>query len=345
MKKLILIALALTLAMGIAWAPSVTAAGPYPITIHKTIPPGGPEEDFTFHAWRDFNNNFWLNGVVDDDDVYLGSVIIHGAGTGTIDSPVLGSCIVCEELIPGSVYEPQPCQPAQSGCVPVTFENELGELCELIIYKVDESGKSLAGACFNITPDPRTGTGFLELCDNDANDECPADGVLCLSGLICGLTITVEETVAPPDYIPAPDQTVTISATVTLTFVNPMEERGQLKIKKVGECGRLLGGAEFLIEPNPKTGTGSLTVVDNGLNDEDPTAGILLVTNCLKGITYTVTEKVAPPGYVPGPPQTVTIACEQYLKFVNTKKQCGCGWWGGWWYWRGWCWGSCWGWR
>jgi uncharacterized surface anchored protein len=213
----------------------------------------------------------------------------------------------------------------------------------LIIKKVDGTGNALAGATFVITPDPKTGAGSLTVVDNGLNDEDPAEGILLVTGCIIGTICTVEETVAPPDYNPAPKQTVTISATVTLTFVNQKEERGQLKIKKVDKCGRLLGGAEFLIEPNPKTGTGSLTVVDNGLNDEDPTAGILLVTNCLKGITYTVTETVAPPGYVPGPPQTVTIACEQYLKFVNyPKNQCGTGWWGGWWPWQ--CWGWCSGW-
>jgi uncharacterized surface anchored protein len=327
MKKLILITLVLTLAMGIVWVPSVAAAEPIPITIHKTIPAGGPLEDFTFEVYRDMNNN----GIIDGADFLVGQVVIVGAGTGVINSPVKGPAIIHEVLISGSAYQQLPDQIVQVSCpVEVTFNNELGERGKLIIKKVDGTGNALAGATFVITPDPKTGAGSLTVVDNGLNDEDPAEGVLLVTGCIIGTVCTVEETVAPPDYEPAPKQTVTISAAVTLTFVNEKEERGQLKIRKVDKCGRLLGGAEFLIEPNPKTGTGSLTVVDNGLNDEDPTAGILLVTNCLKGITCTVTETAAPPGYVAGPPQTVTIACEQYLKFVNTPKKTCCtpGFWG-----------------
>jgi hypothetical protein len=131
--------------------------------------------------------------------------------------------------------------------------------------------------------------------------------------------------------------TVECDKTTRVDFGNQKEERGQLRIKKVDKCGRLLGGAEFLIDPNPKTGVGSLTVIDNGLNDEDPTEGVLLVTDCLKGITCTVTETVAPPGYTPASPKTVTIACERCVKFVNYPEK-GSGCWGGCWSWLSWLW-------
>jgi hypothetical protein len=423
MKKLILITLALVVVLGIAWAPPVAADEPIPITIHKTIPEGGPIETFTFEAWRDVNNN----GIIDAGDILVGTVDITGAGTGVIYSTIKGVTIIHEVLQPVSAYLPSPDVIVQVSCeVEVVIHNEAQlqlpgqivilkkdeagnalagatfeispnpktgelpaltvvdeglndeatgtpgvlsvsqckvcvtctvtetvppagynvappqtahvttagetvtltfvdtpELGELIIQKVDGDGNALAGATFVITPNPKTGVGAMTLVDNGLNDEDPTEGTLKVTGCIIGTVCTVEETVAPSGYTPAPQQTVTISATVTLTFVNEKEERGQLRIKKVDTCGRLLGGVTFLIEPNPKTGTGSLTVVDNGLNDEDPTVGILLVTNCLKGITYTVTETVAPPGYVPGAPQTVTIACEQYLKFVNEKEERG----------------------
>jgi hypothetical protein len=103
--------------------------------------------------------------------------------------------------------------------VELTFVDTL-EKGRLIIYKQDDAGNALAGACFDITPDPKTGTGVMTLCDNGPNDECPADGVLCVSDCIIGTVCTVEETLAPAGYDPAPSQTVTISATVTLTFVN-----------------------------------------------------------------------------------------------------------------------------
>ena len=128
-------------------------------------------------------------------------------------------------------------------------------------------------------------------------------------------------------YEPSPDQTAFVACNVHVYFNNicGFEVPGQLEIRKLHICGFLLGGAEFLIEPNPKTGTGSLTVVDNGLNDENPTAGILLVTNCIEGLDCIVTETVPPPGYVAGPPQPVTITGS--LTFVNEPW---------WWRWISW---------
>jgi len=222
MKKLIMIALALSLALSIVWLPSVAAAGPYPITIIKTIPAGAPEETFTFEAWRDFNNN----GVIDTGDVFVGQVDIVGAGTGVIDSPYLGATIIHEVLSAGSAYQQLPDQIAQPGCVPVTFNNDVQvqELGELVILKQDGSGNALVGATFVITPDPKTGTGSLTVVDNGLNDEAPLnDGVLLVTDCIIGTVCTVEETVAPPGYEKAAPQTVTISATVTLTFVNTPE--------------------------------------------------------------------------------------------------------------------------
>ena len=86
MKKLILITLVLTLAMGTVWVPAVAAEEPIPITIHKTIPAGGPSEDFTFEAWRDVNNNGIIDFVEPLPDFLVGQVVITGAGTGVINS-------------------------------------------------------------------------------------------------------------------------------------------------------------------------------------------------------------------------------------------------------------------
>jgi hypothetical protein len=112
------------------------------------------------------------------------------------------------------------------------------------------------------------------------------------------------------------DQVVFVSCDVHVYFVNICkQELGQLEIIKRHICGWLLGGATFVIEPNPKTGIGSLTVVDNGLNDENPAAGKLLITDCIEGTNCIVTETVPPPGYVAGPPQPVTITGS--LTFFN----------------------------
>jgi len=134
----------------------------------------------------------------------------------------------------------------------------------------------------------------------------------------------IHEVLEPGSVYEPQDEVVFVACDVDVYFHNicKQEEPGQLEIIKRHICGFLLGGAQFLIEPNPKTGTGSLTLVDNGLNDENPTTGKLLVTECIEGITCTVTETVPPPGYVAGPPQPVTITGS--LTFVNRPW---------WWFW------------
>ena len=229
MKKVAVIILALALVMGMvlpATAVSAVVADEGPIVIHKVILDGGPDEVFTFNVYRDFNNN----QTVDAGDVWVADVVIDTAVTDTGETmvPWLGPYVIHEELSPGSVYQ----QPADQtvgvdfcGRVEVTFTNQPGEeRGQLEILKVDEVGAALVGATFVITPDPKTGSGSMTLVDNGLNDEDSTDGVLLVTGCIIGLEVTVAETVAPPGYVPAPPQTVTISATVTLTFENTPED-------------------------------------------------------------------------------------------------------------------------
>ena len=328
MKRLIFIALAVTLALGTVLVPAIAGAISVPITVHKTIPPGGPVEDFTFEAWRDLNNN----NVIDAGDTFQGQVVITGAGTGVINSGSLGKTIIHEVLIPGSAYGQQPDQIIVVMCgEEVTFNNDVQvqEVGEILILKEDPAGNALVGATFEITPDPKTGTGSLTVVDNGLNDELPlADGVLLVTGCLVCIPCTVTETVPPPGYTVAPPQpahVTTAGETVELTFIDTPEV-GEIVILKEDPAGNALFGATFEITPDPKTGTGSLTVVDNGLNDELPLAdGVLLVTGCLVCIPCTVTETVPPPGYTVAPPQPahVTTAGETVtLTFVNTEEKC-----------------------
>ena len=321
MKRLIFIALAVTLALSMVWVPSIAAVEPVPVEIIKTIPPGGPPETFTFQGWRDMNNN----GEVDAGDIDLGTVDITGAGTGMLYSPYGGPCIVREILGPGSAYEQQPDQIAQAGCEPVIFENiRKQEDGQLVILKEDGSGNALAGACFEIAPDPKTGTGVMTLCDNGANDEYPADGILGVTGCILGLVCNVTETVVPPGYEGAAPQAVTISATLTVTFVNT-EEKCELTIYKVDGSGEPLAGACFTITPNPKTGTDSLVLCDNDANDECPADGVFCLSELICGLTVTVEETTVPDGYQGAAPQAVTIGETVELTFVNTERTPSCG--------------------
>jgi len=329
MKRLILIALAVTLALGMVLVPSVAAVEPIPITIHKTIPAGGPIEDFTFEVWRDL----WNNGIIDGDDFLVGTVVITGAGTDIVYTTVMGPMIIREILIPGSAYEQQPDQLLSvTKPVEVTFENEIGvlETGQIEILKEDPAGNALAGACFNITPDPTTGVAdsIYSVCDNDANDKSPFDGVLLVTGCLVCVECTVTETKAPDGYAlnttPQMAHVTTAGETVTLTFVNT-EEKCQLTIYKVDGSGDPLAGACFNITPDPKTGTGVMTVCDNGLNDEDPADGVLSLSELMCGLTCNVEETIVPEGYEGADPQEVTIGETLELTFVNTERELSCG--------------------
>jgi len=104
---------------------------------------------------------------------------------------------------------------------------------------------------------------------------------------------------------------VIVVISLLLAIVGPISAaaNGQLKILKEDNNSNALVGATFVISPNPKTGTGDLTVVDNGINDEDSADGILLITGCNIDpfLEYTIIETVAPPGYTIAPPQTTII--------------------------------------
>ncbi len=331
MKRLIFIALALTLALAMVWVPSVGAVEPIPITIHKTIPPGGPLEDFTFEAWRDFNNNGIIDFVEPFPDLLVGTVVINGAGTGVIYTTLKGPMIIHEVLIPGSAYEQQPDQlVGATKPVEVTFDNdtEVQEVGEILILKEDPAGLALVGATFEITPDPKTGTGSLTVVDNGLNDELPlADGVLLVTGCLVCIPVTVTETVPPDGYeldpTSQPAHVTTAGETVTLTFVNT-EEKCELIIYKEDGSGNDLAGACFEITPDPKTGTGVMTLCDNGLNDECPADGVLCLSGLICELECTVEETVVPDGYEGADPQIAIIGETLELTFVNTREMdCG----------------------
>jgi hypothetical protein len=165
------------------------------------------------------------------------------------------------------------------------------------------------------------GNGELDAGDTlEGTVDITGEDTGVITVFVLGQYIIHEVLEAGSDYEQQPDQTVMVACDEDVYFHNicrPQEEPGQLEIVKRHICRFLLGGATFLIEPNPKTGIAgsSLTVVDNVLNDEDPTAGILLVTGCIEDLDCWVTETVPPPGYVAGPPQPVTITGS--LTFFN----------------------------
>ncbi len=168
----------------------------------------------------------------------------------------------------------------------------------LKILKTDMAGNPLAGADFEISPDPTDGVGVFTGTTN-------ASGEIVISGVEPG-TYSVKETKAPAGYIlDSTPQSVTLGTaeTKTLTFKDPLGSGAW--VKRAGDAnGPLLGGATFSLAAiggpaaaAPWAASFPKTVVDNGANDADPVAGQIKVLNLPIG-NYSVTETAAPAGYV-----------------------------------------------
>ena len=70
-----------------------------------------------------------------------------------------------------------------------------------------------------------------------------------------------------------------------------------LIIEKVDEKNNTIGGATFLITPNPFTNGSNLAVTDDNAEDANRTSGVVLLSNIIPR-QYTISEIVAPDGYI-----------------------------------------------
>ncbi|NOJ27233.1 MAG: hypothetical protein DA330_04390 [Nitrososphaera sp.] len=80
---------------------------------------------------------------------------------------------------------------------------------------------------------------------------------------------------------------------VTVAQNNP--GNGSITIITISS-GSLLSGATYSISPNPFTAEGSLTIQDNGKDDSDSTAGLIVLSGLQNG-RFVVTQSQAPAGY------------------------------------------------
>ena len=195
-------------------------------------------------------------------------------------------------------------------------------------------------AQFTISPNPLTGTGLLTVLDNGPFDADPADGQFLLNDVRQG-TYTITETVAPLGYMLDADPTRMVTVTLgDLTQVIGMQgvddpgvtdesdfhntllatPVGSIAWEKRDANRVLLGGAQFTISPNPLTGTGLLTVLDNGPFDANPADGQLLLINVPPG-TYTITETVPPLGYMldADPTRVVTVTLGDLTQVIGVQ--------------------------
>jgi hypothetical protein len=77
---------------------------------------------------------------------------------------------------------------------------------------------------------------------------------------------------------------------------NITSSSSSLIIEKVDEKNNPIGGATFLITPNPFTNRSNLAVTDDNAEDANRTSGIVLLPNIIPR-QYTISEIVAPNGY------------------------------------------------
>jgi uncharacterized surface anchored protein len=176
-------------------------------------------------------------------------------------------------------------------------EPEPVETGTLEIEKVDTGGNLLGGACFQLSGDTTVGP----VCDDDAADLNPADGLITIGDIPIG-GYTLIETEAPEGFSEGPNQQVEIASeeTTSIQVTNQVDElpTGNLRIIPTGQEGNPVGGACYTVN-----GT---NVCDNGLDDADPATGQILLIG-LTEATYQVTETQAPAGFSLADPQTVDV--------------------------------------
>ncbi|MBX3072191.1 MAG: hypothetical protein KF883_16935, partial [Thermomicrobiales bacterium] len=168
---------------------------------------------------------------------------------------------------------------------------------QLVINKVDDGGNALAGACFSLSGAAEVGP----VCDNDAADLDPANGVISIGEIPTG-DYLLSETTAPAGYTGTAPVSVqiTLDETATVEVVNTAElaEPGSLRIQTRDADGNPIGGACFTV--------GTVSRCDNAAGDTDPAAGEIVVSGLLAG-DYLVTNTEPPAGFVTAEPQTTTV--------------------------------------
>ncbi|MBI2818639.1 MAG: hypothetical protein HYX73_01555 [Acidobacteria bacterium] len=167
-------------------------------------------------------------------------------------------------------------------------------------------GASGPFACIGIATNP------ISVVDNGVNDADLDAGQIQVNEVCLG-TYTITETVAPAGWALDLDATraITVSsgdlnAVVGTQGVNDAGTTNESDFhnrlgsisweKRQATDNAPQGGATFEVSPNPLTGSGTLVIVDNDVNDANAVAGQIQINNALLG-TYTITETVAPAGW------------------------------------------------
>jgi hypothetical protein len=169
------------------------------------------------------------------------------------------------------------------------------------------------GFKISVSPNPY-GAGILTVLDNDSYDANTINyGIIQLKSVPPG-TYTIKEIGAPAGYFQdAPDMQAVIEVsesvqTVTLVARDTPKPKELVIIKVDRNTSVIINqpGFTVTITPNPFTGSGTLTVVDNDPNDTDPNFGVIRLINVLER-TYTIIEVAPPIGYLVDPTPLIAI--------------------------------------
>lgn len=183
----------------------------------------------------------------------------------------------------------------------------------VVVKKVDQDGAILDGAQFTINP-PNAATPPVNTMSTVAT------GVFCIDSLLLGTTYTIHESVVPPGYDPASDQSFTPTVTgscggVTgdtppdLTFVD-IQQKGAISIVKTAKHADTSGTTHpnLVAGFTVKNSAGAVVATVNTDANGHACVGDLPFG------TYSVTETGVPAGYQ-GDPDTESAT-------VNAKASC-----------------------
>ena len=258
------------------------------------------------------------NGVLQVNNVLLGTYTI----TETVAPPgfaidnVASRSLTVSSLVLNAVIGVQGSdQPGDTNAS--DFHNQLSSSLAWEKRATDTNPVLLAGATFEISPDPLTGVGTLIVVDGGVYDvDGLANGVLQVANVLPG-TYTITETVAPPGF--AIDNVA--SRSITVSSLNPNAVIGVQGRDDPGDTNAsdfhnrlssslawekratdanpvLLAGRDVRDQPQPADRRGYF---DRG-RWRARTTSMAWPTACCKSPTccwgtYTITETVAPPGY------------------------------------------------
>ena len=166
----------------------------------------------------------------------------------------------------------------------------MGYQADLSFTKVNEKSAALLGAQFTLTPDPADSVNY------SGSDTSEGDGKIEFTHIPSGYTYTLKETVAPKDYNPVADITVTVKyGEITTTGATNITD-GKL-VDPAKQTYRDVPITKTWLKPANETTPDSITVTlkQDGVAMPGYTNFVISKSNCdVDGDTWTYTFKNLP---------------------------------------------------